>query len=409
MAKLERGLDFEFTRYQKFLVGLLAFLQFTIVLDFMILSPLGAILMPALNLSTAQFGSVVSAYAFAAGLSGFLAAGFADRFDRKKLLLFFYVGFVVGTLFCALAPSFIFLLLARIVTGIFAGVIGSIVYAIVADLFPSQMRGRVMGVVQTAFAAAQILGIPAGLFFSGKWGWHAPFLMIVVVSSLVTFFIVKYLKPIDGHLRLHVDRPAYHHLFETLSTRNYQKAFATMALLSTGGFMIMPFSSAFSVNNLKVGLDQLPIVYMITGVSSILMGPWMGRLSDSFGKYRVFSLGSFFGIFLILYYTHLGASPLWLVVLINVVMFATISSRMISSNALISQIPDVSHRGSFMSINSSVQQLSGGLASVVAGLIVVQEPAGPLVHFDTLGYLVALAMLATWIMLHFLRPSISQD
>lgn len=189
----------QFTGYQKFVVAILAFLQFTIILDFMIMSPLGAIMMPALSMSPAQFGTVVSAYAFSAGIAGLLAAGFADRYDRKKLLLFFYVGFVLGTLFCALAPNYEALLLARIVTGLFGGVIGSIVFAITTDLFPLEMRGRVMGFIQTAFAASQVLGIPAGLYFSNHWGWHAPFLMIVAISSFVGVIIWYNLKPINDH------------------------------------------------------------------------------------------------------------------------------------------------------------------------------------------------------------------
>ena len=168
-----------FTRYQKFIVAVLAFLQFTIILDFMIISPLGALLLRDLHVTTAQFGLVVSAYAFSAGASGLLAAGFADKFDRKRLLLFFYAGFLLGTLLCGVADSYAFLLGARIVTGVFGGVIGSICMAIIADLFPLEMRGRVMGTVQTAFAASQVMGLPLGVFLSNRWGWHAPFIMIV--------------------------------------------------------------------------------------------------------------------------------------------------------------------------------------------------------------------------------------
>src|SRR3954468_3629985 len=102
-----------FTPYEKFVVGLIAMLNFTVILDFMILSPLGAMLIPELHVSTAEFGKVVSGYAFAAVISGLLAAGFADRFDRKHLLLFFYGGFIGGTLLCALASSYKFLLIAR--------------------------------------------------------------------------------------------------------------------------------------------------------------------------------------------------------------------------------------------------------------------------------------------------------
>src|SRR5712664_499586 len=176
--ELSRG----FSRYQSILVALLALVQFTIIVDFTIMSPLGAIIMPALNITAAQFGVAVSAYAFSAGISAILAAGFADRFDRKRLLLFFYLGFTLGTLLCALAPNYHLLLLGRIVTGLFGGVIGSVVLAIITDLFPLHMRGRVMGFVQTAFAASQVLGIPAGLFLANHWTWHVSFGAIVGLS-----------------------------------------------------------------------------------------------------------------------------------------------------------------------------------------------------------------------------------
>ena len=157
-------------RYQKFVIAVLAFLQFTIILDFMIISPLGAMMMPTLHITPQQFGLAVSSYAFSAGVSGLLAAGFADRFDRKRLLLFFYAGFMLGTLLCALASTYPMLLVARIVTGLFGGVIGSVVLAIATDLFPLEMRGRVMGFIQTAFAASQVLGLPAGLLFRQPLG-----------------------------------------------------------------------------------------------------------------------------------------------------------------------------------------------------------------------------------------------
>ena len=288
MAQPVRHQVTAFSGYQKFVVALLAFLQFTIILDFMIISPLGAILMPALHISPSQFGVVVSVYAFSAGISGILAAGFADRFDRKKLLLFFYSGFVLGTLFCGIAPSFQFLLLARMVTGLFGGVVGAIASAIVTDLFPYDMRGRVMGIIQTAFASSQILGIPAGLFFSNLWGWHSPFIMIVAISAIVGIVIVLYLKPVDAHLKIKNDRNPFHHLYTALTTKRYLMAFAATALLSTGGFMLMPFGSAFSVHNLGIDMAKLPLMYLFTGLCAMISGPLIGRASDYFGKFKVF-------------------------------------------------------------------------------------------------------------------------
>ena len=384
-----------FTSYQVLVIALLAFLQFTIVLDFMILSPLGAILLRDLGISTGRFGLVVSVYAFSAGASGLMAAGFADKFDRKKLLLFFYCGFVLGTFLCGIASSFHFLLVARMVTGLFGGVIGSVSFAIITDLFPIEMRGRVMGTVQTAFAASQVLGIPVGLTLATRWGWHAPFLMIVVFAIAGGIVILLRLRPIDAHLSLRTERSPIAHLVHTATRPRYLIGFSATMLLATGGFMLMPFGSAFSVNNLGVPLEKLPIVYVITGLISIIAGPLMGRLSDAVGKYVVFCGSTVVCLGVVIYFTHLGIIPLWQVITVNAFLFVCISGRMISASALSSGVPAMADRGAYMAINSSLQQLSGGIASGVAGLIVVQAPSGKHERYDTLGWVVASVMALT--------------
>src|SRR5580658_5224717 len=281
-----------FSRYQSRLVVLLAIVQFTVILDFIIMSPLGAIIMPALNITAAQFGVAVSAYAFSAGISGILAAGFADRFDRKRLLLFFYVGFTIGTALCALAPNYHLLLLGRIVTGLFGGVIGSIVLAIVTDLFQFHLRGRVMGFVQTAFAASQVLGIPAGLFLSNHWNWHVAFGALVVLAIVTIGAIALVMRPVNGHLLLKQDKNAFRHLIATVAQPRYWMAFAVTTLLATGGYMLMPFGSAYTVHNLGIDIVHLPTIYLVSGLFSIFIGPLVGRLSDTFGKYPTFAFGS---------------------------------------------------------------------------------------------------------------------
>jgi predicted MFS family arabinose efflux permease len=397
-----------FSPYQKFVIALLAFLQFTIVLDFMIMGPLGALLLRDLGVTTEQFGKVVSVYAFSAGASGLLAAGFADRFDRKKLLLFFYAGFVLGTLLCGVATSYEFLLGARIVTGLFGGVIGSISMAIVADLFALEVRGRVMGTVQTAFAASQVLGIPLGLLLSNKWGWHAPFLMIVTISTAVGALIVVKLQPIDAHLKIPQKQDPFGHVKKTLSQGRYVRTFAATMLLATGGFMLMPFGSAFSVNNLGVSLHDLTYVYLVTGIFTFMAGPFLGRLADSIGKYRLFVIGSLLGMLLVWIFCRLGVTPLWLVIALNTVLFVCITSRMISAQALISGVPDIQDRGAFMAVNSSVQQLSGGVAAWTAGQIVVQTASGRIEHYDTLSNVVLFAMAATVALMYPIHRAVAE-
>ena len=389
----------QFSRYQKLVVGMLAFLQFAVILDFMLMAPLGAVIMPSLSVTPAQFGTVVSAYAFAAGVSGLLTAGFADRFDRKKLLLFFYAGFIVGTAWCGVAQSFESLLLARIVTGLFGGVIGSVVLAIATDLFAPQMRGRVMGFIQTAFAASQILGIPIGIYLSARWNWHVPFLALVSLGVIGGLLIAVYMRPVADHLKAPQEHSAFNHLLQTVTEPRYLLSFVSVLFLTTGGFMLMPFSSAFTVNNLGISLESLPIVYLVTGISTIFVGPLVGKAADAFGKLRVFYIGTVIMIVMVLIYTHLGVSSLAVVTVINVVLFVGIFSRMIPFQALMSQVPALTQRGSFNAINASVSQLAGGLASLVAGHIVEQGADGRIHHYDVAGYVVVATSLLACVLL----------
>ena len=397
-----------FSRYQSTLVALLALVQFTIIIDFMIMSPLGAIIMPALDITTGQFGIAVSAYAFSAGLSGILAAGFADRFDRKRLLLFFYFGFTLGTAMCAIAPTYHVLLLGRIITGLFGGVIGSVVLAIVTDLFELQLRGRVMGFIQTAFAASQVLGIPAGLFLSNHWNWHVAFGALVVLSIVGMSAVLLLMKPVNGHLKLKQDRTAFRHLIVTVAQPRYTLAFVLTTLLATGGYMLMPFGSAYTVHNLGIDILHLPTIYLISGLFSIFIGPLVGRASDAFGKFPTFAFGSTLSVVMVLIYTHLGQVGLTLVILVNVLMFVGIFSRMIPSQALISAIPDPTQRGSFSAVSASLQQLSGGLGSVFAAAIIAEKADGSLLHFDWLGYIVVATAIISLTVMYFVQKPIAK-
>ena len=398
-----------FTGEQKMVVGILAFLQFTIILDFMIVSPLGAIVMPALHIGPHQFGLAVSVYAFSAAFSGIAAAGFADRFDRKKLLLFFYAGFILGTLLCALAPDYPTLLAARVVTGLFGGVIGSVVMAITTDLFPLDMRGRVMGFVQAAFAGAQVIGLPAGIYFASTWNWHAPFYGIVAVAIPAAFVIATRLRPVDAHLKLRQDRSPWRHLATTLLDRRHTLAFGVTMILATGGFMLMPFGSAFIVNNVGLPVASLSTIYLVSGLFTVFTGPLVGVASDRIGKFRMFAIGTALSIVMVAIWTHLGRVGLATVIAVNVILFVGIFSRMVPSQALISAIPEPTHRGSFNAVGASLQQLAGGFASVLAGLIIVQEPGEPLQHFDRVGYVVMATAVVSLVLMYFIDRAVKAN
>lgn len=389
------------TSYQKVAILLLALTQFTVVLDFMIMSPLGDMLIKSMSLSTFQFGSAVSAYAFSAGLSGLLTAGFADKFDRKKLLLFFYVGFITGTVFCGLATNYVLLIVARIITGLFGGVIGSISLAIVTDLFPLRERGRAMGFLQMGFGASQVIGIPISLYIANQWGWQSPFFMVAGLATIIWVTVYFRMKPITAHLEIKTEKNAITHLWHTIRQRNYRVGFLSTALLSLGGFMMMPWGSAFAINNLHVTTHQLPMLFMVSGVASFVIMPLVGRLSDKLDKFKIFTVAAIWLLVVVMIYTRLSVVPFYVVIIMNILMMMGIMSRMVPAMALTSSLPQMQDRGAFMSINSSLQQIAGGIAAAIGGMIVVQRStSSPLEHYDTLGYVIAFIIIANIIMVY---------
>ena len=399
----------KFTPYQILVIFLLAITQFTVVLDFMVMSPMGDMLMKSMNLKTSQFGMAVSAYAFSAGISGLLTAGFADKFDRKKLLLFFYIGFIIGTLFCGVAHNYVMLIAARIITGLFGGVIGSISMAIVADLFPIQKRGRVMGFMQMGFGASQVLGIPISLYLANAWGWQTPFQMIVVLASTVWLIVLVKMKPVTKHLTEKTEKSALMHLIHTISQKHYRIGFLSTAVLSIGGFMMMPWSSAFAINNLKITQQQLPIVFMVSGVSSLIIMPVMGKLSDTVDKFKIFFFASLMMITMVLIYTNLTPIPFGFILLFNILFMISMMSRMVPAMALTSGLPKMQDRGAFMSINSSLQQIAGGVAAIVGGLIVVQKNKySPLEHYNILGILISLLSTLSILLVYRVSKMVKQ-
>ena len=405
MSSQTEDIKLKFSSYEIFVILILTLTQFTVVLDFIVISPLGDLLMKTMSLTTVQFGLSVSAYAFSAGFSGLMTAGYADRFDRKKLLLFFYVGFIVGTLLCGLSQSYPMLLAARIFTGLFGGVIGSISMAIVSDLFPIEKRGRVFGFLQMGFGASQVLGIPLSLYIATVWGWQSPFLMIVGLSIIVWLLIIFKLKPVSEHLDHKTEQNAIAHLWQTLTLRKYRIGFLATAFLSLGNFMMMPWGSAYVINNLMITVQELPFIYMASGVCTLTIMPIVGKLSDRFDKFYLFAMASLILIVVIIIYANLGHVSFLIVLIMNLGLQVGFMSRTVPSIALTSALPQKKDRGAFMGINSSLQQISGGFAAAISGMIVVQnDKFSPLEHYDSLVYVVVLlSIISVFLLLRVSR------
>lgn len=384
-----------FSRPEKLLLALMAAIQFSHIVDFMILMPLGPQLMRIFGIGPQEFGLLVSSYTFAAGLSGFLASFFVDRFDRKTSLLFFYVGFAVSTIACAIAPSYFYLLAARCLAGMFGGVLGSLVMSIVSDAISYERRGSAMGIVMGSFSVASVLGVPFSLYLATEFSWHAPFAFLGVVSLPVIALAMKYVPSMNAHVRKGGAHGAWESIGHILKTPNQQLALLFMFCLVLGQFSIIPFLSPSFVSNAGMREDQLPLLYLFGGLCSMVASPTVGRLADKYGKRQVFSFSVLLSLPPIWIITHLGPNPVWILLVISSLFFIVMSGRMVPAMAMVSSTATPEYRGSFMSVTSAVQQLSAALASWVAGMIVVSGEGGRLMNYEAVGYVaIAFSVLA---------------
>ncbi|MFP5519467.1 MAG: MFS transporter [Bdellovibrionia bacterium] len=389
-----------FNRQEKFLLFILAAVNFSHIVDFMIMMPLGPALMRIFDINTSQFGLLVSAYTFTAGLSGFLASFFIDRFDRKKALQFFFFGFSIGTIACAFSPTYEILLTTRSLTGFFGGVLGSLVMSIVSDQIEYSRRGSAMGIIMSAFSLASILGVPFSLYLANQFDWHAPFLFLGVASVAVSAVIFLGLPPMHSHLHhLGHEKPsAFATLKSIANNRNQQLALLFMATMVFGHFAIIPFLSPSMVMNVGLTEAQLPLIYLVGGGFSIFTGPLIGRMADRFGKHRVYFVSGLVVLIPILLITHLGPSSIYWALSIVAFFFVASGGRMIPASAMVSSTVLPQQRGSFMSLVSSVQNLCSAAASYVAGMLVSKSSTGQLLNYERVGYFaVAFSLVAVYL------------
>jgi len=381
----------------------LAGIQFTNILDFMILMPLAPALMRLFEIDPRQFGLLVSAYTFAAAASGFVAAFWIDRFGRKRALLTMYAGFIVATALCGFAPSYELLLAARIVAGIFGGVIGALVFTIIADVVPYARRARGTSFVSAAFSLAAVAGVPMGLWFSALYSWRAPFLALAVLASLAWLNALRIVPSLDAHLAGGERRKPAAQLRAVFGVANHLRAFAFMIVLMTSVFMVVPFIAAYNVANVRVLEAELPYIYFAGGLATLFTAPFIGWLADRYGKQRLFTILAFISIVPIVVMTHLPPLPLAGAVAASVLFFVFVPGRFGPAMALVTGSVAPRLRGSFMSFNGAVQQLGAGAASLAAGLIVGRDAGGALTGFDWAGWCAVAATLLAILLARYIR------
>jgi len=385
-------------RRERVLLTILASVQFTSIVDFMVVMPLGPQLRRTLGISPFQFGMIVSCYTISAGLAGLLASSVLDRFGRKQAFLSLYCGFLIGTLLCGLAFNYYSLLIARIVTGAFGGILGGMALAIIGDVFPEERRGRATGVLMSAFALASVVGVPVCLYLGTRFGWQFPFVLLAVLSLPILFVAVKFLPPLRDHLVDQLHAHPWRRILDTFQEANHLRAFALTFVIMFGGFSIIPYISIYLVSNAGVLEYQLTLLYMTGGLLTIVGAPLIGRLADRYGKVTVYRFVAAIAAMLMLVMTNLPVVPLALAMAVFGALMLSNAGRMVAGLSIVTSSVEPSRRGGFMSANSAVQHLASGLGAFVSGKIIVTTPLGALDNFGKVGLMaVAATVLSLWL------------
>ncbi|MFZ2302277.1 MAG: MFS transporter [Gallionella sp.] len=398
-------------RREKYLLFTLAGMQFSHVLDFMIMMPLGPILINAFGINTHEFGLLVASYSFSAALSGLLAATFVDRFERKRLLLCIFALFGLATLACGLAPGYATLLIARGLAGAFGGMLGALVQTIVGDVIPFSRRARASGVVSAAFSVSSIAGIPLSLWLAEYFQWRAPF---VFIAALVVLFILVGMRVLP-ELRHHIGPPAssgansgtdsgqakqkhpFSAMVAVLRDPNHLRALLFSAMLIFSGFTVIPYITLYAVGNVGIAQQDIPYIYLLGGMATLFTARRIGHWADLRGKVRVYRLVATAALLPLLVVTHIGAVPLWLWLICTTMFFVLVSGRMIPAMAIITSAAQPRLRGTFMSLNATTQSLAMALATTLSGFILTQGADGKIIDYAMVGYVAMTAnVVAIW-------------
>ena len=386
------------SKKERVIIVLLAAINFTHILDFMIMMPLGNYLMPHFQISPRQFSFLLASYPISSFLSGILMALFADRFERKRLLLITYVGFIIGTAACGFSKSYDFLLVSRIVAGIFGGIIGGQVLSMIGDLFVYERRGTAMGVVMSAFAVASSIGVTFSLYLVDifKDDWHVPFLFVALLATVILPLCFFYLPVLKTHLEELAENSSNKitQLWNTLTTKSTGLALLFSGLMMMGQFLIIPFINPYMEFNKGYPRSVTPLIYLVGGIASFVAAVFLGRLSDRIGKLTVFSYCVPLSFIMVVMITNLPSLPFSVVLSFFAIWFALATGRAVSSQTMVSNVTGSSNRGSFMSLNSSIQHLGTGVAALVSGYIVTEDKGGRLMHYEWVGYLSVIVLLA---------------
>lgn len=395
-----------FTAAEKRLLALLTGVQFVLILDYMMLMPLAPQLMREAGLDPSSFSRLVSAHTLCAALAGFAAAFALDRFERKRALVFALVGFTAGGILCCLAEGFSSLLTGRAVCGVFMGLAGAALFAILSDAIPLARRGTALGIVMSAFALAAVIGVPAGLVVGQRFGWALSFLPQTVIGALLIAFASR-MPEMRGHLAH--GKPSWpasaKKVGDLLFTRGRFPAFLFVFCLILGHFSVNPFLFPSFVSNAGLPESWLPLTYLVAGLVSIVASLVSGRLADRFGIRKTFAVFLVISLAALVNVTSLGSSSLPFILGTTAFFFFFLTARMTPAVALVTSTAPAERRGALMGLTGAFQSLAIAAGSAVAGATVERSADGGLLHYDRVGWFAVVFSLIAFVVSFAVKPA----
>jgi predicted MFS family arabinose efflux permease len=389
----------------------LASIQFSHILDFMIMMPLGPLLMRELGISTHEFGLLVASYSFSAAFSGLLAATFVDKFERKRLLLVMFLLFGLATLACGLAPSYATLIIARGLAGAFGGVLGALVQTIIGDTVPFARRAKASGTVSAAFSISTVAGVPLSLWLASHFQWRAPFIFIVILVAIFMLVAIRVLPELRHHMSSEKQAHPFSALFAVMRDANHWRAMGLSALIIFSGFSVIPYITVYAVNNIAISQHDIAYIYLVGGAATLFTARLIGHWADASGKVKVYRLIAFVAMIPLIAVTHIQSASLGVWLVCTTLFFVLVSGRFIPAMAIITSAAQPKLRGTFMSLHATIQSLAMGLAATLSGFIITQDATGALVGYQNVGYVAIVAnIIAIWfvsrVVMHDANPNL---
>jgi predicted MFS family arabinose efflux permease len=371
------------------LVSLVGTARFIATLDFAMVLPLGPDFAKVLGIPVSKLGMVGGSYIAAEVAAAMAGAFFLDRFDRRRALAVALTGLAVGTAACGLATGFVSLLVARMVAGVFGGTTDTLAFAIVADAVAPERRGRAIGAIQSSFAVASMLGVPAGLELARLGGWRAPFFTLAALGAVVAAAALSMLPPQRAHLST---QPVPFR--EMLSRPLVRRSLTAVAIGTMAHYTLVPSLSAYVQCNRGYPRDRLGLIYMIGGAFVFGTARLAGWLGDRYGTTPIVLFGTtlYAAVLIFGFIYPMEAIPV-LVVFVGFMISA--SFRFIPMQALSSRIPAPHERARFMSTQSVVDCGAQAIGAMLGAQILTEHPDGSLAGIDDVAWL-AIAMTSVY-------------